>query len=187
MKGQEKEATTERAVPHPSPLTPHISIIVAMAENRAIGRDNALPWRLPNDLRHFRRLTLGHAVIMGRKNHESIGKPLPGRTNIVVTRARNYQAPGCIVTHSVEEALAATGDDTEIFVIGGAELYAQTLSHAQRLYLTLVHTEVAGDTFFPALNWGKWSEISRERHEPDTVHPFPYSFVCLERAPETDP
>ncbi len=151
-----------------------------MAENRAIGRDNALPWRLPNDLRHFRRLTMGHPVIMGRKNHESIGKPLFGRTNIVVTRARSYQSPGCIVTHSIEEAFAAAGDDPDVFVIGGAELYAQTLSRAQWLYLTLVLAEVAGDTFFPALNSGKWREFSRERHESDAAHPYPYSFVTLE-------
>src|SRR5437868_12144725 len=104
-----------------------ISLIVAMAENRVIGRDNALPWRLSNDLRHFRRVTLGHPIIMGRKNYESIGKPLPGRTNIVVTRTTGYQAPGCVVAHSVEAAIAAAGDDPEIFIIGGAELYAQTL------------------------------------------------------------
>ena len=158
-----------------------ISIIAALAENRVIGNGNALPWRLPNDLRRFRRLTTGHAVIMGRKNYESIGKPLPGRRNIVITRQPDYAAPGCRMAHSLEEALAAAGDDPEIFVIGGAEVYAQALPRARRLYLTLVHGAVAGDVLFPQLDWSEWTELDRERHEPDDQHAYAYSFVTFER------
>jgi dihydrofolate reductase len=158
-----------------------VSLIVAMAENRVIGRDNALPWRLSNDLKHFRRITMGHAIIMGRKNYESIGKPLPGRTNIVVTHARDYRAPGCVVVHSVEDALAAAGNDPEIFIIGGAELYAQTLARAQRIYLTQVHADVPGDVHFPEIDARDWREVARERHEADADHAFAYSFITLER------
>jgi dihydrofolate reductase len=159
-----------------------LSLIVAMAENHVIGRDNGLPWRLPNDLKHFRQLTMGHAIIMGRKNHQSIGRPLPGRTNIVVTRTRDFLAPGCIVVHSLEDALEAVRADAEPFIIGGAELYAQTLARARRLYLTQVHAEIPGDVCFPALQWNEWHELSRHRHEPDAEHAFAYSFVTLERA-----
>jgi dihydrofolate reductase len=159
-----------------------LSLIVAMAENHVIGRDNNLPWRLPNDLKHFRQLTMGHPIIMGRKNYQSIGRPLPGRTNIVVTRTRDFAAPGCIVVHSMDDALDAAGTDAEPFIIGGADLYAQTLDHAQKLYLTLVHAEVSGDVCFPPLRWNEWRELSRDRHESDTEHAFAYSFVTLERA-----
>ncbi len=158
-----------------------ISIIAALAENRVIGINNTLPWRLPNDLKHFRRLTTGHAIVMGRKNYESIGKPLPERTNIVITRQSGYEAPGCLVAHSLDEALKMASDDTEVFVIGGAEIYQQTLTRADRLYLTLVHDTVAGDTYFPAVDSNDWREISRERHERDERHAYAYSFVVLER------
>lgn len=158
-----------------------ISIIAALAENRVIGANNTLPWRLPNDLRHFRRLTTGHTVIMGRRNHESIGKPLPERTNIVITRNRAYRAPGCRVAHSLEEALAAAGDDPEVFVIGGAEIYREALPRADRMYLTLVHAEVPGDTFFPEFDWGEWREVTRAPHKADAQNPHAHSFVVLER------
>lgn len=158
-----------------------ISIIAAMAENRVIGVDNTLPWRLPADLGHFRRLTTGHHVIMGRRNYESIGKPLPERTNIVVTRNRDYRAPGCVVVHSLEEALKRAQADAEIFVIGGAEIYQQALARADRLYLTLVHADVAGDTYFPDFAPDRWKEISRERHEADAKNPYPYSFLIYDR------
>lgn len=153
-----------------------------MAENRVIGRDNTLPWQLPADLKHFRRITMGHTIIMGRKSYQSIGRPLPGRTNVVVTRVRDFVAPGCIVAHSVEEALEAARTDAEPFVIGGAELYAQTLAKAQRLYITLVHAEISGEIRFPMLQWDEWRELSRDRHNPDAQHAHPYSFVTLERA-----
>jgi dihydrofolate reductase len=158
-----------------------LSLIVAMAENRVIGRDNALPWRLPNDLKYFRRVTTGHPIVMGRKNHESIGRALPGRTNIVITRSPTYLAPDCVVAHSVEAALAAAGDDPEVFVIGGAEIYAQTLALAQRVYLTLVHADVEGTTLFPEVDWSAWREAGRVRHEADAEHRYAYSFVTLDR------
>lgn len=158
-----------------------ISLIAALAENGIIGKDNALPWRLPADLKHFRRITTGHPVIMGRRNYESIGRPLPERRNIVMTRRPGYSAPGCTVVASLEAALAAARGAPETFVIGGAEIYAQTLCLAERLYLTLVHARVAGDTVFPALDWTEWRETSRERHEADARHSYAYSFVTLER------
>ena len=158
-----------------------ISIIAALAENRVIGVNNTLPWRLPNDLKHFRRLTTGHAIILGRKNYESIGKPLPERTNIVITRNRDYRADGCLVAHSLDEALALSKSDPEIFVIGGAEIYRAALTRADRLYLTLVHDTVAGDVYFPEFDSNDWREITRERHERDERHAYAYSFVVLER------
>jgi dihydrofolate reductase len=158
-----------------------ISIIAAMAENRVIGINNTLPWRLPADLRHFRQLTTGHHVIMGRRNYESIGSPLPDRTNIIVTRNPSYQAPGCQVKHSLVDALQNTQNDPEVFIIGGAEIYRQAIGDADRIYLTLVHAEISGDTFFPELDARKWHEISRTRHEADEKNPYAYSFVTYDR------
>ena len=158
-----------------------VSLIAALAENRVIGRDNTLPWRLPADLKRFRRLTTGHPVILGRKNYESIGRPLPERTNIVLTRDRAYRAPGCTVVDTLDAAYAAATDASELFVIGGAELYAQTLARADRLYLTWVHAQVPGDTFFPTFDLADWTEIERERHEPDRDHAYGFSFVTYDR------
>ncbi len=158
-----------------------ISIIAALAENRVIGVNNTLPWRLPNDLKHFRRLTTGHAIIMGRKNYESIGKPLPERTNIVVTRNRDYRVDGCLIAHSLDEALRLAGDDPEIFIIGGAEIYREALPFADRLYLTRVHAAVKGDTFFPEIDNNNWKETACEHHAADEKHAYAYSFVVLER------
>jgi dihydrofolate reductase len=152
-----------------------------MAENRVIGVNNTLPWRLPADLRHFRQLTTGHHVIMGRRNYESIGRPLPDRTNIVVTRNRDYRAPGCEVRHSLEEALRDASGDPEVFVIGGAEIYRQALDKADRIYLTLVHADVPGDTFFPEFDARDWNEISCARHEADEKNPYACSFVTYDR------
>jgi len=132
---------------------PLISIIAAVAENRAIGIHNRLPWHLPADLKYFRNKTLGHHVIMGRKNYQSIGKPLPQRTNIVITRDPGFDAPGCVVVNSIDAALAAADGDPEVFIIGGAGIYAQSLPFADRLYLTLVHHSFEGDTYFPELEW----------------------------------
>jgi dihydrofolate reductase len=158
-----------------------ISLIAAVSENGVIGAQNRLPWHLPDDLRHFRAITTGHTVITGRKNCESIGKPLPNRRNIVITRQRGYQAPGCEVAHSLAEALAMAADEPEVFVIGGAQLYAQALPLATRLYLTEVHATVAGDTHFPALERSEWQETGRERHGADERHAHAFSFVVLER------
>jgi dihydrofolate reductase len=162
-----------------------ISIIAAMAENRVIGANNALPWRLPADLGHFRRLTSGHHVIMGRRNYESIGKPLPDRTNIVITRNPEYRAPGCHVAHSLEEGLALARNDPEIFIIGGADIYRQAFDRADRLYLTLIHASVDGDTYFPEFNERQWREIDRERHQPDAKNSFGYTFVTYDRGEAT--
>lgn len=139
-----------------------LAVIAAIARNGVIGRDGDLPWRLPEDLRHFKRTTRGHAVIMGRKTWESIGRPLPGRTNIVVTRQAAYEAPGCSVVHSLEEGLElAWQTDEEPFVIGGAGLYAAALPLATRLELTEVHEEVQGDTFFPPIDLDRFHEADR--------------------------
>jgi len=158
-----------------------IAIIVAMAENRTIGRDNRLPWHLPADLRHFKQLTMGKPVLMGRRTHESIGRALPERTNIVISRDRNYTAPGCIVAHSLDRALEAAADGAEVMVIGGTELYRQLLPRADRIYLTLVHAEFEGDAFFPELAAEEWREAERTDCPPDEKNPWPYSFVRLDR------
>lgn len=158
-----------------------ISLIWAMARTGVIGRNNTLPWRLPADLQQFRRLTTGHHIIMGRKNHEDIGKPLPGRINIVITRQKDYSAPGCVIAHTVEQALEAARHDTEIFIIGGADIYRQTLSLAQRLYITEIDADIAGDVYFPDFDRFAWHEVSRVSHAPDVQNPYPYSFVLLER------
>jgi len=152
-----------------------------MAENRIIGRENRLPWRLPADLRRFKSLTMGKPVIMGRKTYESIGKPLPGRSNIVVTRDPDYRAPGCQVVHSLEQALEAGAGHAEVMVIGGAELYRQALGRAQRMYLTLVRAEVEGDTLFPDIEPQQWRELERESHRADEKNQYDYDFVTLQR------
>jgi len=159
-----------------------ISIVVAMAANRVIGRDNQLPWHLPADLKHFKQLTLGKPVVMGRKTYASIGRPLPERTNIVVTRDHDYGAPGCVVVHSLDEALAAAGDCAEVMVIGGAGIYRQVLPRTDTLYLTRVHAEFEGDTLFPELDATQWREVARTDCAADEKNPWPYSFLKLERA-----
>jgi dihydrofolate reductase len=158
-----------------------ISLIAALARNRVIGIHNRLPWRLPADLKLFRRTTLGHAVIMGRKNYESIGRPLPQRRNIVLSTDPGYQAPGCDVQHSLAAALAAAGGDPEIFIIGGANLYAQAMPLAERMYLTLIEAEFDGDTWFPQYDEKEWQEIAREEHAPDADNPYRFSFLTLQR------
>lgn len=158
-----------------------ISLIVAMADNRVIGNNNGLPWHLPADLQHFKAITMGKPIVMGRKTRESIGRPLPGRTNIVVTRDRSYQAEGCVVVHSIDEAFAAAADAEEIMIIGGAEFYRQVLPRTGTIYLTQVHGSFEGDAFFPLLDAAEWEEIAREDHEPDERNPHAYSFVQLQR------
>jgi dihydrofolate reductase len=158
-----------------------IAIVVAMADNRVIGRDNRLPWHLPADLRHFRQVTVGKPVLMGRKTHESIGRPLPERTNIVVTRDRSYEAPGCVVVHSIESAIEAAGGHEEVMLIGGTDLYRQLLPKADRIYMTLVHAAFEGDARFPELDEREWREVERMDCAPDEKNPWPYSFIRLER------
>jgi dihydrofolate reductase len=159
-----------------------ITIVVAMAANRVIGKDNSLPWHLPADLKHFKQLTLGKPVVMGRKTYESIGRPLPERTNIVVTRDRDYAAPGCVVVHSLEGALEAAGESAEVMVIGGAGLYRQILPRTDTIHLTRVHAEFEGNTVFPELNEADWHEVSRTDCAPDEKNPWAYSFLELVRA-----
>lgn len=142
---------------------PRISIIAAIANNRVIGIDNTLPWHLPEDLKHFKALTTGHHILMGRKTYESLGRPLPNRTSVVITRTRNSPIPGCIVANSIEDAIAACGADDEIFFIGGAELYRQALNFADRIYLTEIQADFEGDAWFPEFDPLHWKETGR-RH-----------------------
>ena len=158
-----------------------ISLIAALARNRVIGRDNQLPWRLSADLKHFKALTMGKPIVMGRKTWESIGKPLPGRTNIVVTRDSGFTAEGCCVMHSIEAALVAAKDAEEVMIMGGANLYAQLLPRADRLYLTEVQADVSGDAWFPEITEIQWRELERESHRADENNEFDYDFVVLER------
>ena len=158
-----------------------ISIIAAMARQRVIGLHNRLPWRLPADLSHFRSTTLGHTVIMGRKNYESIGRPLPGRLNVVLSSNPGYLAPGCRVVPSFNGALDAAGDDPEIFIIGGAQVYSQALPQTTRMYLTLIDAIIEGDTWFPEYESREWRETARTEYGPDAENPYPLSFLTLQR------
>jgi dihydrofolate reductase len=158
-----------------------ISLIAAMDQNRAIGYHNQLPWHLPADLAHFKRLTLNKPVLMGRKTHEAIGRPLPQRKNLIITREKNYRADGCEVFHGIEEAFAKVDAQPEVMVIGGAEIYQQCLPFAHSLYLTLIQHEFKGDTFFPVWNTSEWQETSRQAYQADANNNYPYSFVQLER------
>ena len=158
-----------------------LSIIVAAAGNGVIGRDNGLVWRLSSDLKHFKSLTTGHTVLMGRRTYESIGKALPNRRNIVITGNPAFHADGCEVAHGIEEALAMTRDEEEVFVTGGGMIYRELWERADRLYLTVVHTVVEGDTRIPAVLPGRWREVGREEHKADEKNEFDYSFVTYER------
>lgn len=158
-----------------------VSVICAVASNGVIGKEKRLPWHLPADLKRFKALTMGRAVIMGRKTYESLGRPLPGRTNLVVTRQPGYRAEGCRVAGSLEQALALTQDNPEVFVIGGAMLYAQALPRADRIYLTEIHQAFDGDTRMPALDRSAWRETAREDHPANADTPFAYSFAILDR------
>ena len=164
-----------------------LSLIWAMAQNRVIGRNNSLPWYLPEDLKYFKKITLGKPVIMGRKTYESIGKPLPGRTNIVITRNADYQAEGIKVVNDLQaaldicESIAVIDGNHEVCVIGGAEIYRHAFPQADRLYLTQVHADVEGDTYFPEFNWNDWQEIVREDYSAEGANPYDYSFLVLEK------
>jgi dihydrofolate reductase len=163
----------------PNPHTPTLSIVAAMAKNGVIGIGNRLPWHLPEDLKHFKAITMGHHIIMGRKTYESIGRPLPGRTTVIVTRDPAYRAPGCLTAASLDGAVAICGDDPEVFFVGGAELYAQALPRADRLYLTEIQAAYEGDAWFPAFDLGQWRELSRQVHA--SVDGLGYHFVTYQR------
>lgn len=158
-----------------------ISIIAAMGRNRVIGIKNALPWKLPADMTHFRQLTIGKPVIMGQKTFETIGKSLPGRTNIILTFDKNFTPFGCQIAHSVEEALEIARDFKEVMVCGGASVYKQFLPIADRLYLTLIEGDFEGDAFFPEFNWNDWEEIERIENKPDKDNVYQYTFLTLQR------
>jgi dihydrofolate reductase len=161
-----------------------ITLVVAMAENRCIGRDNMLPWHISTDLKRFKAVTMGHPMIMGRKTFLSIGRVLPGRPNIIVTRDRDFQAEGAEIVHSLEDALAAARahGSGEIMVIGGAEIFEQSLPLADRLDICHVHADVPGDTFFPEIDPAHWTETSRDYHDPEQPDGPPFSFVVYNRA-----
>ncbi len=158
-----------------------LSIIAAVAENGVIGRDNALPWHLPDDLKWFKNLTTGHTIIMGRKTFESIGKPLPNRRTIVLTSQPDLVA-GVPAAPDLPSALELARDEREVFVIGGAAVYRAALPLAHRLYLTRVHSSVAGDVMFPELDRDKWRQVSMEKHPADERHEFPFTMTVLDRA-----
>lgn len=163
---------------------PTVSFVVAMDRNRLIGDGGAIPWRLPHDLRRFREITMGHAVLMGRKTYESIParfRPLPGRTNIVLSRQRDYEAPGCLLVHSLQEALAAVDPAQELMVIGGAQLFRELLPSADRIYLTDIDGAYEGDVYFPEFDRSEWRVVAREFHTADEKHDASFYFSILER------
>ncbi len=160
---------------------PLVSLIVAMAENGCIGRDKGLPWRLPDDLRRFKAVTLGKPVLMGRRTFESIGRPLPGRQNLVLTRDRGWRAEGVLAVHSLGQALGCARDAAEVVGIGGAEIYRLLMPFARRIYLTLVHADIQGDTFFPALDPTQWADVECHRQPANERNPYALTFMTLER------
>lgn len=168
---------------NPKPRSPRLTLIVARARNGAIGRGGTLPWRLPEDLAHFKRTTMGAPMVMGRRTWTSIGRPLPGRRSIVVSRNPAFNAPGAEVVPSLDAAIAAAGDVPEIFVIGGAGLFAEAVPRAQRLILTQIDADFDGDTFFPAPDPGEWIAVQREPHAPTATRPFAIEYVTYDRRP----
>jgi dihydrofolate reductase len=163
-----------------------VSAIAALSKNRVIGKNNDLPWKLPDDMKFFMETTKGHHVIMGRKNYDSLRgkfKPLPDRTNIVITRQSEFNAPGCIVLHDVKEGLliANKNGERECFIIGGSEIYQLAMPHTNRLYLTEIDAVIEGDTYFPAFSKDKWKELSRTHHAADDRHAYAFDFVVYEK------
>lgn len=165
----------------PAPQKPRLSLIVAMAKNRVIGADGKIPWHLPNELQLFKRVTMGHHIIMGRKTFDSIGRLLPGRTTVIVTRQQGYAVAGAKVAHSLDEAVKQCAGDEEIFVIGGGELYRAAMPLADRLYLTVVDAEPAGDTRMPEFNAAQWRLHSSEQFRRDERHAHDYRFEVHDR------
>lgn len=164
-----------------------VSLIAALSKNRVIGKDNDLPWSLPDDMKYFMQTTKGHHVIMGRKNYDSIPekfRPLPNRTNMVISRNQNLSLPGCLVFHSIEEAIqhAKNAGEHELFIIGGAEIYRQSLALAHKLYLTEIQADIEGDTYFPDFDKNTWKESSRKHHPSDERHVYSFDFVIYERS-----
>lgn len=159
----------------------NVSLIVAMAQNRTIGVNNTLPWRCPEDLKHFKALTMGHHMIMGRKTFDSIGKALPGRTTVIVTRNTELTVEGCLVAHSLPEAVKLCANDEEVFIVGGAEIYTQALPLAATLYITEIQQDVEGDAHFPAFDRNAWQETAREVRSQTEPQALQYHFVTYRR------
>ncbi|MEE9349321.1 MAG: dihydrofolate reductase [Flavobacteriaceae bacterium] len=158
-----------------------ITIIAAIANNNALGKDNQLIWHLSADLKRFKKLTTGHHIIMGRNTFESIGKPLPNRTTIIITRNKNYKQDGCIVVHSLEDALKAVKNDESPYIIGGAQIYKQAINLVDKLDITYVHHDFEADVFFPEIDLKIWKETHREKYNADTKNAYDYSFVSFSR------
>ena len=158
-----------------------VSIIVAMDINRVIGKDNQLPWRLPRELQYVKKTTMGHPIILGRKNYESIGRPLPGRRNIILTRDENFSAEGCEIAHSIEEVYKLCENEEEIFIFGGEQIYKLFLEDTDKLYVTVIHHEFEGDTFFPEIDWTKWKEVFVEQGITDEKNPYEYYYHVYDR------
>lgn len=158
-------------------MKPIISLVAAMAKNRVIGKNNQMPWHLPADLKHFKSVTMGNPIVMGRKTYESIGRPLPGRQNIIISRNKKYKVDGCVVVSCISSAIEMLNLEEEVMIIGGGFLYSETLSMADKLYLTYIDLEVEGDTYFPNYDQLSLTEIKRESHLPDTNNIYHYSFV----------
>ena len=158
-----------------------LSIIAAVSDNNVVGKNNALPWKLSADLKRLKLLTMGHHIIMGRRTWESLGRPLPGRINLVITSDKNYAAEGGVVVGSLREALKIASDDEEAFIFGGGKIFTEALPFVDKIYLTQVHASVDGDAFFPKLNLNEWKEIDRMDFKSDEKNQYDYSFVTLER------
>lgn len=158
-----------------------VSAVVAIAEDNGIGKNNQLLWRLPADLKHFKEITTGHTVIMGRKTYESVGRPLPNRRNILITRKTDLEIPGVTVVNTLQQALDLCSDEEEVFIVGGAEIYKMAMDATNRIYLTVVHGTFDADTFFPAIDRNVWKETAEEKHEADEKNPFAYTFSTLVR------
>jgi len=158
-----------------------LSSIVAVAENNVIGKDNSLIWKLPRDMKHFKETTTGHYIIMGRKTFESNGRPLPNRTNVIITRDKDYTAEGCVVVHSLEDAIKEAKNDSEAFIIGGGVIYELAMPFVDRIYLTKIHHSFEGDTFFPELNLDEWNITEERFFEPDEKNRYPFTILTLDR------
>ena len=161
----------------------NISIIVAITENNIIGRDNGMPWHLPADLKYFRERTTGHHIVMGRKTFESIGggRPLPNRVSIIITKQKDYKAEGCLIAHSLEEAIEIAKDENELFIIGGKQIYEQSLALANKMYITRIHTSIDGDTSFPQYDENQWEMTSYTEREADEKNVYPLSFLVFDK------
>ena len=158
-----------------------LSIIVAVSENNVVGKENKLPWKLSADLRRLKSLTMGHHIIMGRKTWESLGRPLPGRINVIITSDKNYIAEGGVVVHSLKEAQTVSSFDDEIFIFGGGKIFKEAMPLVQKIYMTKVHSIIEGDIYFPVINMKEWNETAREDYKADEKNQYDYSFVILER------